>query len=618
MAIAPIPQNIEQVFSSTTYYIDFYQRQYKWNKEPVERLLDDIFYKFNLDYQKIDPSVAPELAGGRIGFYFLNTYVTNTIRGQVFLVDGQQRFTTLTLILIQLYHLGKTFNSELTDWIKDRIYGTSGAKKNFWLQHQNHLPAMEGLLKGVPASEIPVKSGITAKNMVENSKYAKAWLENELKTLHHFDTFIYYMLRNLEIVKLEVMQTDVPMVFEVINDRGVRLKPHEILKGKLLGQVDKQELELLKLNKIWEKQINLVGVSNTGSDNDEIDNFFETFIRSKIVGTRGVAEKYTYRNYHRILFTGEVEDYFKLNRNAGRTKQFLQNDFIYYTNLYSRIRTLRSSYHTDYPYLYFNQLNDLTGHYNLILSACKLNDPEEDEKIKVISYQYDRLFAILHLQKAYVNNIISDLIYTISNDIRELPITEIAPIFEKHLLVALTNIKGVPITETFNYNYFKDVGYADLPTRFNRYFLARIEYFITKETGCEMQQSFDNLVRNNGYVNGYHVEHILSHNNENLQAFKNDEEVFERERNRLGGLLLLRGNSNQSSGNEQYVDKLKTYAQSLYWNATLCNDTYHANLDLQNLLTNYNLKIRPMDIFGPDELEERHKLLAQMVQIIWN
>ncbi|MBS0645935.1 MAG: DUF262 domain-containing protein, partial [Verrucomicrobia bacterium] len=166
MAIAPIPQNIEQVFSSTTYYIDFYQRQYKWNKEPVERLLDDIFYKFNQDYQKIDPSLAPELAGGRIGFYFLNTYVTNTISGKVFLVDGQQRFTTITLILIQLYHLGKTLNSELTDWIKDRIYGTSGAKKNFWLQHQNHLPAMEGLLNGLSASEIPVKSGVTAKNMV--------------------------------------------------------------------------------------------------------------------------------------------------------------------------------------------------------------------------------------------------------------------------------------------------------------------------------------------------------------------------------------------------------------------------------------------------------------------
>ena len=618
MAISPIPQNIEQVFSSTTYYIDFYQRQYKWNKDPVERLLDDIFYKFNQDYNKIDPSIGPEIGGGRIGYYFLNTYVTNTINGKVFLVDGQQRFTTITLILIQLYHLGKGLNSDLIDWIKDRIYGVSGPKKNFWLQHQNHLLTMEGLLNGNHFSDIPIKSGVSAKNMVENTKFIKSWLESELTTLHKFDTFIYYMLRNLEIVKLEVMQNDVPMVFEVINDRGVRLKPHEILKGKLLGQIDKQELDSLNLNQIWDNQINIVGVSTSGADNDEIDSFFETFIRSKIVTTRGTAEKYTAKNYHRIIFVGEVEDYFKLNRNALKTKEFLQKEFLYFTNLYSRIRKLRSSFDKDFPYLYFNQLNDLTGHFILILSACKLNDPEEDEKIRIISYQYDRIFALLHLQKSYINNILPDLVYTISHEIREIPVADIRAVFEKHLLDALNQIKNSSVTENFNYNYFKDVGYSDLPTRFCRYFFSRIEYFITNETGSEMQQTFDNLVRNTGNVNGYHVEHILAHNEENLKLFNEKEEDFERERNRLGGLLLLRGNSNQSSGNETYEDKLKTYAQSLYWNATLHPDTYHSNLDLQKkLIEKHKIPLKPMITFGPAELEERHKILSQIIQIIW-
>lgn len=617
MAITPVPQNIEAVFSSTTYFIDFYQRQYKWNKEPVERLLDDIFYRFNQDYQKIDSSIEPDLAGTRIGFYFLNTYVTNTIDTKVFLVDGQQRFTTITLILIQLYHLGKKLNSELTPWIKDRIHGTSGAKKNFWLQHQNHLATMDGLLNGLPLNDVPTDTGITAKNMVENTKFIKSWLENELKLLHQFETFIYYMLRNLEIVKLEVKQSDVPMVFEVINDRGVRLKPHEILKGKLLGQVDKQELEKLNLNSLWENQINLVGVANIGAENDEIDSFFETFIRSKIANTRGIAEKYTFRNYHRILFVGEVEEYFKLNRNAGNTKTFLQNDFIYYTKLYSRIRKLRSSFEAGFEYLYFNQLNDLTGHYVLILSACKLNDPEEDEKVKAIAFHYDRLFTILHLQKAYVNNILADLIYTISNDIHEIPAVDIPHIFEKHLLAALSTIKNVTVKEVFNYNYFKDLGYADLPTRFNRYFFSRIDYFIAKGIKSEMFQSFDNLVRNNGNVNGFHIEHILSHNDENLALFNNDAETFERERNRLGGLLLLKGNTNQSIGNEPYSDRIGAYVQGLHWNATLHEDNYHGNLDLQNFMTRYSLEFKHMDSFGPAELEERHKLLAQMIQIIW-
>ncbi len=38
MDISPDKQNIDNVFSNTTYYIDFYQRQYKWNEEPVKRL----------------------------------------------------------------------------------------------------------------------------------------------------------------------------------------------------------------------------------------------------------------------------------------------------------------------------------------------------------------------------------------------------------------------------------------------------------------------------------------------------------------------------------------------------------------------------------------------------
>lgn len=50
MGISPDKQNIAQVFSGTAYHIDFYQRDYRWNAEPVLRLLDDIFFKFEEQY----------------------------------------------------------------------------------------------------------------------------------------------------------------------------------------------------------------------------------------------------------------------------------------------------------------------------------------------------------------------------------------------------------------------------------------------------------------------------------------------------------------------------------------------------------------------------------------
>ena len=39
---------------------------------------------------------------------------------------------------------------------------------------------------------------------------------------------MYYFLYRLVLINLAVDSTHVPMVFEVINDRGVRLKPYEI------------------------------------------------------------------------------------------------------------------------------------------------------------------------------------------------------------------------------------------------------------------------------------------------------------------------------------------------------------------------------------------------------
>ena len=101
MDIQPDKQNIDQTFSTTVYFIDFYQRDYKWTEEPVKRLLDDVFYQFDEAYAKhsaLEPN--KENINAQYPWYYLNTYVTNTVGGRVFVVDGQQRLTTLTLILL--------------------------------------------------------------------------------------------------------------------------------------------------------------------------------------------------------------------------------------------------------------------------------------------------------------------------------------------------------------------------------------------------------------------------------------------------------------------------------------------------------------------------------------
>ncbi len=334
MDVQPDNQNIDRLFSNTNYFIDFYQRQYKWTSEPVERLLDDVFYRFNEQYKIYkDLDIPLEQTINKYSWYYLNTFVTNKseVNGKLYIVDGQQRLTTITLILINLLQKARKENSELQDWVQAKIVGQSGFKKNFWMNHEMHLETMKGLLDGKPFDKVDVSSGITAKNMLENYKIIERFLSKELDNKHKLESFIFYFLHRLVLIKLHVEQTDVPMVFEVINDRGVKLKPYEILKGKLLGQVDKEELEVLSLNVIWDNAVDIINEHGE----DEIDEFFIYFLRGKLANTIGESRKYD-KNYHKAIFQGETNDYLNLLHNSKRVKEFLTKEFKYYTNLYKK------------------------------------------------------------------------------------------------------------------------------------------------------------------------------------------------------------------------------------------------------------------------------------------
>jgi hypothetical protein len=614
MDISPDKQNIDRVFSNTTYFIDFYQRQYKWNEEPVKRLLEDVFYKFNEEYNKYKGSdISLDQLISKYSWYYLNTYVTNLVDGKIYIVDGQQRLTTITLILIKLNHLAVVINSPLTDWVKNKILGHSGFKKEFWMNHELHKVAMQGLFDGVDGIKIDVSSGLTAQNMVQNYSIISKWLDAELSSdQHKLESFIFFYLNRLVLINLTVEQTEVPMVFEVINDRGVKLKPYEILKGKLLGQIDKEELFILRLNEIWDAQVKLL---NDFAE-DEIDEFFVYYLKSKLTDSRGIAQKFD-NDYHRVMFDDEYDKVLNLKHNPKGVKKFLLNDFVYYTNLYHKISKFYDSYDESQRYVFYNRLTDMNTQFLLILSACIINDPDEDEKINLISRELDKMFCFLQLQRSYNSNPFNTEIYKLSAEIRNKSLVEIPLLFTKSLVQQLSNVRGINVDTTLSYGYFKDTG-IELEKRFKRYFFARIEKFIADNTNMHMKHSLYDLIQNTGYVNGFHIEHILSDNEENYELFDNDEDLFDRERNRLGGLLLLKGADNISSNNESYKKKLKSYANTLYWNETLREDTYKSKLDFRNMINKYQLNFRPMNEFGPNELEERHRLLFDIIKIIWN
>jgi len=481
----------------------------------------------------------------------------------------------------------------------------------FWMNHERHRHVLEALKDGHDLNGIDTSSGITAVNMVRNYRTISTYLDQEIIDRNKLETFIFYFLYRLVLINLAVEQTDVPMVFEVINDRGVRLRPYEIIKGKLLGQIDKLELDQYDYNGLWENRVRAINSYRE----DEIDTFFRYYLKAKYSDTRKDGTRFD-GDYHREMFSHTMNTSLKVNHNPVGVKDFLDKEFKYFTDLYLKIIEGTKTETQAYPHVFLNRLNEMDSQFLLILSSCQRNDSEEDLKIRTISYEIDRLFSLLQLQNAYDSNAFATLLYQISAAVRDQSIDQIRPAFDHFLKEELTRQRSTTVTEPFQYAFFRNTG-INLNIRFKRYFFARIEQFIAKETNMNMKHSVEDLVTKRGHINGFHIEHILSHNDDNLKLFNGDNDLFEQERNRLGGLLLLKGLDNISSSNEPYAEKLKTYANTLYWNETLRTDSYKSKLDMQSLKERYNLELCSYDSFGPDELNARQKLLYEISSIIW-
>ena len=447
--------------------------------------------------------------------------------------------------------------------------------------------------------------------MWKNYATISSWLDKELNDRHQFETFVFYFLHRLVLINLTVEQTDVPMVFEVINDRGVRIHPHEILKGKLLGQINKVELDKDNYNGLWEHQSSAINAYHE----DELDEFFRFYLKAKFATTRNDSHRFD-GDYHREMFTQHMDAKLGLSHDPVKVKRFLNGEFTKFGQLYEKLLAAYEKLGTEFRYLYYNYLLDLDAPFLLVLSACGLDDLKKDEKICAIGYEIDRYYSLLQLQNAYDSNEFQDSLYEISGIIREASVDSFRPIFNKQLKATIAARRNVVEVEPLSYASFRQTG-VNLNTRFKRYFFARIDEFLAKGMSLNPKHPIADLVTRTGVRTGFHVEHILSRNDENLALFGNDEEKFEQERNRLGGILLLKGKDNISSSNESYTEKLKSYANTLYWNETLRADSYKAKLDMTTLCREYTLDLKPLDHFGPDELEDRHRLLFAVIEIIW-
>lgn len=142
--VIPEKQNVTNALQGKTYYIDFYQREYVWSKETAEMLLDDIFHLFDIGYAQYKDSDLTQSLIEKYNWYYLNVYITNKVDSRIYIVDGQQRLTTLTLIALKLYHLLN--NEKIKNAIKSCIFSSDSFESRFNIDNDKRKDVMQHLL----------------------------------------------------------------------------------------------------------------------------------------------------------------------------------------------------------------------------------------------------------------------------------------------------------------------------------------------------------------------------------------------------------------------------------------------------------------------------------------
>ncbi len=197
--VQPQECSIENIFLEHEYIIPIYQRNYAWSKEEIEQLLDDI----NDINRK----------------YYLGSLIVNEIeRNRFEVIDGQQRLTTLFLLLSYLKYDSIKIDSlrfearEKSNKTLKAIYETKAGYKEFKNEEEYSTDIIEGY------------------SIIENY-----FLGKDADFISRFEKKI----SSVYIIRTQVPKDiDLNHYFEIMNTRGEQLELHEIVKAKIIGAIE--------------------------------------------------------------------------------------------------------------------------------------------------------------------------------------------------------------------------------------------------------------------------------------------------------------------------------------------------------------------------------------------
>lgn len=247
---------IAQLYSSdhkVTYFIPKYQREYVWGKHNWEALFDDIL----------------ESNGG----HFLGSIICIDEQKDTYkashleLVDGQQRMTTISLLYLAIYKYLKE-NIKLTgdeDFDEEEKYKLRALKKRIVVDknlrlspsfsnnnYQDYKCIFSSEIKEINCPDKPKFLGL--RQIARAFNYFNARFnevdadDNPLFSYSAVEAYLQ-KLNNATLVQIDVLShADAFILFETLNNRGVPLSAIDLIKNKLLGKLEKTNIDTIDEN----------------------------------------------------------------------------------------------------------------------------------------------------------------------------------------------------------------------------------------------------------------------------------------------------------------------------------------------------------------------------------
>ena len=575
------------------YDVDFYQREYVWEKKQIEDIVEDLTIEFLKNWKQGD-----ELSKvNEYSPYYMGEIVLSENGGtRSAIIDGQQRITTVTLLLIYLkrrFGSLKGFPAVIDTLIASDHYG----KQLFNLDIDERRPCMESLYEN-GFYNVKSSDSVSVKNLVD--RYAdidECWRDDIDET--NIVPFMYWLKEKVMFSKVWTNSDEFAyVIFETMNDRGLSLTQVEMLRSYLLANIDENNRE--SIMKEFDSTTKRLAAINLSSKSKAEFEFFKIYFRSHYADNLSQAKNASSdfvkigKEFHRWVRDDEK----KLGLNNSDDYVGFVNKILYFANVYIHIMELiedRKQNINEYLYLIVNSDYGFTLQPALIMAAIAYQDDE------------DTIAAKIKLVSKYLTKILSWRVWNhwlTSQSKMEAKIYELCK-----------QIRNKTLEELKSYlsNYHMDDNSLTITSpHLNqqnkpkiRVLLALITEIVARGSGTP------DYMLNKKEIE---VEHIWSnHFDQHTDEFDNESD-FQNVRNSIGDLLVLPKSFNASYGDSTYDVKVEQYFSQNILAQTLNQKKYSNNPGFLGFSDSTNLPFKAYDDFKRTSINERTDLYRAILE----